>query len=117
MFKNNNFDFSSLSFTTSNTKKTNIEEKLFNNLSLKSIELLLTLLFYSRKSILRKILILLSLFTLLNNAIEQQFINKQSSFRKKLLKIDRTKAIIRKILILFLVKNKRKHKRYNMLIT
>ena len=117
MFKNNNFDFSSLSFTTSNTKKTNIEEKLFNNLSLKSIELLLALLFYSRKSILRKISTLFLLFTLLNDAIERQSIDERLSFRKKSSKIDRTKAITRKISILFLIKNKRKHKRYNMLIT
>jgi len=117
MFKNNDFDLLSSSSTTSNIKKTNIEEKLLNDLSLKSIELSLALLFYSKKSISRKISILLLLFTLLNNAIKRQFIDERSFSRKKLFKIDRTKAIARKISILFFVKNKRKHKRHNMLIT
>ena len=100
-----------------NTKKTNIEGKLLNNLFLKSIKLLLTLLFYLRKSILRKISTLLLLFILLFNIIEQQSINKQLFSRKRLFRIDRTKTIIRKMLILFLVKDKRKHKHYNILIT
>jgi len=102
---------------TLNTKKANIEEKLLNDFSLKLIELSSTLFFYSKKSISRKISTSLLLFTLLNNAIEQQFINKRSFFRKRLFKIDRTKAITRKISILFSIKDKRKHKRYNMLIT
>ncbi len=84
MFENNDFDFLSSSSTTLNTKKTNIEKKLFNDFSLKSIKLLLTLLFYLRKSILRKTLTLFLLFTLLNNAIERQFINKRSFFRERL---------------------------------
>jgi len=117
MFKKNKFNFSSSSFTTSNTKKTNIEEKVLNNFSLKLIKLLLTLFFYLRKSISRKILILFLLFILLNNAIERQFINKRLFVRKKLFRIDCTKAITRKTLILFSIKNKRKRKRYNMLIT
>jgi len=78
MFKNNNFDFSSSSSTTSNIKKTNIEEKLLNDFSLKLVKLLLTLFFYLRKLILRKRLTLSLLFTLLNNAIKQQFIDKRS---------------------------------------
>jgi len=116
MFENNDFDFSSSPFTTSNTKKTNIEEKLLNGFSLKLIKLLLTLPFYSRKLILRKILTSFSLFTLLNNAIERQFISERSCFRKKSFKINRTKAITRKISILFLARDKRKYKRHDILI-
>jgi len=117
MFENNDFDFSNSPSTTSNIEKTNIEEKLLNDLSLKSIKLSSTLLFYSRKLILRKISTLFSLFTLSNDAIERQFINERSSSQKRLSKIDRTKAITRKISTLFLVKDKRKHKRHNILIT
>jgi len=117
MFKNNDFNLLSSSSMTLNIKKTNIEEKLFNDFSLKLIESLSTLLFYLRKSISRKTLTLLLLFTLLNDVIERQSINERSSFRKRLLKIDRTKAIAKKILILFSTRDKRKHKRHNMLIT
>jgi len=75
------------------------------------------LFFYSRNVISQKILILLLLFILSNNAIKRQSINKQLSFRKKLSKINRTKAITRKILILFSIRDKRKHKCYSILIT
>jgi len=117
MFKDNNFDLLSLSSITSNTKKTNIKEKHLNNLFLKSIKLLLMLFFYLRKSISQKILILSLLFILSNNAIERQSIDKRLFIRKKLFRIDCTKAITRKTSILFFTKDKRKHKCYNILIT